>query len=108
MERWEHARPDDRGAARLLGPRGLQRAPRSPRCSPTDAPRGSIYHHFPDGKDQLVAEAIGWTSEQILAHLKACPEDALRRAPSRNGLACWPASSRRPGCPGTGPGDRHH
>jgi AcrR family transcriptional regulator len=35
------------------------------------APRGSIYHHFPDGKRQLAEDAIQWTSERVLAHLRA-------------------------------------
>jgi AcrR family transcriptional regulator len=33
------------------------------------APRGSLQHYFPEGKDQVVAEALGWASEQIRAPL---------------------------------------
>jgi TetR/AcrR family transcriptional repressor of lmrAB and yxaGH operons len=46
------------GAARLLAQRGLQETSFSEVLQLTGAPRGSIYHHFPDGKDQLVASAI--------------------------------------------------
>src|SRR6478609_4796 len=35
------------------------------------APRGSIYHHFPNGKEQLVADAIAWTSDRVLAYQRA-------------------------------------
>lgn len=46
------------GAARLLAERGLQETSFSEVLQLTGAPRGSIYHHFPEGKDQLVAEAL--------------------------------------------------
>ena len=46
------------GAVRLLAERGLQATSFSEVLSATGAPRGSIYHHFPDGKDQLVSEAV--------------------------------------------------
>ncbi len=46
------------GAARLLAERGLQETSFSEVLELTGAPRGSIYHHFPQGKDQLVGEAI--------------------------------------------------
>jgi AcrR family transcriptional regulator len=46
------------GAVRLLATRGLQETSFSEVIELTGAPRGSIYHHFPDGKDQLVAEAV--------------------------------------------------
>jgi AcrR family transcriptional regulator len=35
------------------------------------APRGSLYHYFPDGKSQLVNEAIAVYQEQVSAHLAA-------------------------------------
>ncbi|MFM9150088.1 MAG: TetR/AcrR family transcriptional regulator, partial [Solirubrobacterales bacterium] len=46
------------GAASLLSQRGLQGTSFSEVLELTDTPRGSIYHHFPGGKDELVAEAI--------------------------------------------------
>lgn len=46
------------GAVRLLAERGLQETSFSEVLELTGAPRGSIYHHFPDGKDQLVASAV--------------------------------------------------
>lgn len=35
------------------------------------APRGSIYHHFPDGKDQLAREALRWYADQVTQALDA-------------------------------------
>ena len=46
------------GAALLLAEGGLQEASFTRVLERTGAPRGSIYHHFPEGKDELVAEAI--------------------------------------------------
>jgi AcrR family transcriptional regulator len=46
------------GAARLLAQQGLQGTSFSEVLELTGAPRGSVYHHFPDGKDQLVAAAV--------------------------------------------------
>ena len=44
--------------ALLLATKGLQGASFSEVLTASGAPRGSIYHHFPDGKDQLVSEAV--------------------------------------------------
>ncbi len=46
------------GAMALLARRGLQATSFSEVLSATGAPRGSLYHHFPEGKDQLVAAAV--------------------------------------------------
>ena len=46
------------GAVQLLARRGLQATSFSEVLALTGAPRGSIYHHFPEGKDQLVGEAV--------------------------------------------------
>ncbi len=45
-------------AMALLARRGLQATSFSEVLSASGAPRGSLYHHFPGGKDQLVAAAV--------------------------------------------------
>jgi TetR/AcrR family transcriptional regulator, lmrAB and yxaGH operons repressor len=73
-----------RSAAALIGTRGLTATSFSDVVTHSGAPRGSIYHHFPEGKRQLAEDAIGWTSDQVLGHLRACPA----RTPS-DLLACF-------------------
>jgi TetR/AcrR family transcriptional regulator, lmrAB and yxaGH operons repressor len=72
-----------RSAAALFGSRGLSATSFSDVLADSGAPRGSIYHHFPGGKKQLAQDAIGWTSEQILAYLQACP------ATTPSGVLAW-------------------
>src|SRR5690349_14109150 len=38
--------------------------------------RGAIYHHFPGGKRQLVAEAAGRNGQDVLTHLGQLPTDS--------------------------------
>lgn len=59
------------GTIRLLATRGLQGSSFSEVLKLTNAPRGSIYHHFPAGKDQMVGEAIERASLDALAALAA-------------------------------------
>ncbi|HMH59342.1 MAG TPA: TetR/AcrR family transcriptional regulator [Galbitalea sp.] len=83
------------GAARLLAQRGLQETSFSEVLELTGAPRGSIYHHFPEGKDQLIASAVdlagahaialidrsaGDTAEDITAHFLAMWREVLTRS----------------------------
>jgi TetR/AcrR family transcriptional repressor of lmrAB and yxaGH operons len=42
----------------LLAKRGYQATSFSEVLAESQAPRGSIYHHFPEGKDQLIAAAV--------------------------------------------------
>ena len=72
-----------RSAAALFGSRGLSATSFSDVLADSGAPRGSIYHHFPGGKKQLAEDAIGWTSQQILAYLQACP------AKTPSGVLAW-------------------
>jgi len=58
------------GAARLLAQHGLQGASFSEVIELTGAPRGSLYHHFPDGKDQLVSSAIDLAGARALEFLE--------------------------------------
>ncbi|HEV3268616.1 MAG TPA: TetR/AcrR family transcriptional regulator [Acidimicrobiales bacterium] len=58
-------------AASIIGKRGMNATSFSDVLADSGAPRGSIYHHFPDGKRQLTVCAMQLTSEQILGHLRA-------------------------------------
>ena len=53
------------GAARLLAERGLQATSFAEVLELTEAPRGSVYHHFPGGKDQLIKAALVFVSSQM-------------------------------------------
>jgi TetR/AcrR family transcriptional regulator, lmrAB and yxaGH operons repressor len=55
------------GAARLLAQRGLQGTSFSTVLAEANAPRGSIYHHFPGGKEELVSAAIEATRQHALS-----------------------------------------
>src|SRR3989440_11242798 len=72
-----------RSAASLIRSRGVSATSLSDVLADSGAPRGSIYHHFPDGKAQLAEDAIRWTSERLLGHLRGGhptrPSDVLER-----------------------------
>lgn len=59
------------GAVSLLARRGLQATSFSEVLAETGAPRGSLYHHFPGGKDQLVAEAVDAAGQLLVDALDA-------------------------------------
>ena len=61
-----------RSAASLIRTRGVSATSFSEVLADSGAPRGSIYHHFPQGKEQLAADAMQWTSQRLLAHQGAC------------------------------------
>jgi AcrR family transcriptional regulator len=54
------------GARLLLAEKGLQDTSFSEVLARTGAPRGSIYHHFPHGKDQLIGLAVERAGESAL------------------------------------------
>jgi TetR/AcrR family transcriptional regulator, lmrAB and yxaGH operons repressor len=92
-------------AASLIGSRGVRATSFTEVLKDSRAPRGSIYHHFPGGKRQLVRDALLRTSEQILAYQRTCRADT---APGvlehfvnlfRQSLA---SSECRAGCPVAG------
>jgi len=57
------------GAVRLLATRGLEGTSFSDLLELTGAPRGSLYHHFPDGKEQLIAAAVDLAGERAAGQL---------------------------------------
>ncbi len=53
------------GAAQLLSRRGLQATSFSEVLDHTGAPRGSLYHHFPGGKDEMIRAALDLVSQRM-------------------------------------------
>jgi AcrR family transcriptional regulator len=90
------------GAVRLLARQGLQATSFSEVLELTGAPRGSVYHYFPDGKDQLVGSAVelagafalglleqkaGAGAEEITAHFLGMWRGVLTRSQCESGCA---------------------
>src|SRR3984957_14595794 len=63
----------------LLAKKGLQGASFSEILEASGAPRGSLYHHFPGGKDELVLAALEHAGNQALGVL-----DRLSGKPARD------------------------
>lgn len=89
------------GAVRLLAQHGPQQTSFSEVLELTGAPRGSIYHHFPEGKDQLIASAVDLAGANAMAAIelsagKSAPDVTL------DFLALWRtllvATQFRAGC----------
>jgi TetR/AcrR family transcriptional repressor of lmrAB and yxaGH operons len=53
----------------LLAKKGLQGASFSEVLQASGAPRGSLYHHFPGGKEELVLAALGAAGDMALDYL---------------------------------------
>ncbi|GAB1641374.1 TetR/AcrR family transcriptional regulator [Krasilnikovia sp. MM14-A1259] len=91
-----------RGAVDLLRRRGLSATSFRDLVAHTSTPRGSIYHHFPRGKEQLVEEAVHYAARQVSATLerefRAGAVEGVRAF-----LAIWRSvvvdSDYRAGCP---------
>lgn len=78
------------GAVKLLAQRGLQATSFSSVLAETSAPRGSIYHHFPGGKEELVTSAIEATQAHAL-HLIDQDMGASAIEVTQSFLAAWRA-----------------
>ena len=53
------------GAADLMSRHGVNATSMRDVVRHTATPRGSISHHFPDGKPQLIAEAVTFAGRQV-------------------------------------------
>jgi len=75
-------------AVTLLATRGLQGTAFSDVLARSGAPRGSIYHHFPEGKDELVDAAIELAGDRALRVLDAV-QDSPPKEVTRYFLDLW-------------------
>ncbi len=65
-----------RGASELLATHGVQGTSFALVLEATGAPRGSIYHHFPGGKNELVLDAVAAVGASITALIDAAEADS--------------------------------
>jgi len=69
-------------AVALLARRGLQATSFSEVLEHSGAPRGSVYHHFPDGKNQMIDSALdaaGATAIDLLDRKAGEPAEEIAR-----------------------------
>jgi AcrR family transcriptional regulator len=59
------------GAARLLATKGVEGTSFAEVLAATNSPRGSLYHHFPGGKPELLHAALDVASERGLVAMEA-------------------------------------
>jgi len=92
-----------RSAAYLFRERGFSGTAFSDVIAHSGAPRGSIYHHFPDGKLQLAEEAVRYTGDFLSAGVRSATRDDDPVAAVRGFLGWWRRvlvkSDFRAGCP---------
>src|SRR3954451_17361246 len=63
-----------RSAAALIRERGVEATSFSDVLAHSGAPRGSIYHHFPRGKAQLIEEATRYAGDMVVKLLGSAVE----------------------------------
>jgi AcrR family transcriptional regulator len=77
------------GVLRLLAQHGLQASSFSEVLTLTGAPRGSIYHHFPKGKEELVAAALKLSEERTTTVIESLVGGSPEAITSTFKLYCW-------------------
>jgi TetR/AcrR family transcriptional regulator, lmrAB and yxaGH operons repressor len=90
-------------AAVLMRERGVEGTTFTEVLAHSGAPRGSIYHHFPEGKEQLIEEATRFAGERFAAGLLSALDTSDPIAAIRAFAASWDAALEQSdfaaGCP---------
>src|SRR5882724_378694 len=91
------------GAADLMSRRGVNGTSMRDVVRHTGTPRGSIGHHFPRGKQQLIEDAIVFAGKQVSGPLEHLTQDRGAIAGLREFIALWRKTLERSkfqaGCP---------
>ena len=91
------------GAADLMSRRGVNATSMRDVVRHTGTPRGSIGHHFPRGKQQLIEDAIVFAGKQVSGPLQHLTQDRGAIAGLREFIALWRKTLERSkfqaGCP---------
>ena len=90
-------------AAVLLRERGVAGVTVDAVLAHSEAPRGSVYHHFPGGRDEILLAALDQAGEFISAKLDRAIADGDPRGAVRSFVRFWKRaltdSDYRAGCP---------
>lgn len=78
-----------RSAATLFRERGVEGTAFADVLEHSAAPRGSVYHHFPGGKQQLAEEATRWAGELMAAGIAAALRDEHPAAAIDHFVGLW-------------------
>lgn len=65
-------------AAQVMRERGAAGVTIDAVLARSGAPRGSVYYHFPDGRNQILAEALRYSGDSITAVIDAAAERGAR------------------------------
>jgi AcrR family transcriptional regulator len=91
------------GAADLMSRRGVNATSMREVVRHTGTPRGSIGHHFPRGKQQLIEDALVFAGQQVSGPLQHLTETRGAIAGLRTFIALWRQTLERTefqaGCP---------
>ena len=77
-----------RSAALLIRERGVEATSFSDVIEHSGAPRGSIYHHFPEGKNQLIGLALQRAGQYLLTAMETPPPKGAIEA-AEHFFAIW-------------------
>src|ERR1700739_1045777 len=71
-----------RGAAQLIRRKGVSGTGMREIVTEADAPRGSLQHYFPGGKEELVSDALLWAGDVAARRVRRCLGELHPRTPS--------------------------
>ena len=71
-----------RSAAQLIRRKGVSGTGMREIVTEADAPRGSLQHYFPGGKEEIVSDALLWSGEVAARRLHRCLGELTSRTPS--------------------------
>src|ERR1700689_2919923 len=71
-----------RSAAQLIRRKGVSGTGMREIVVEADAPRGSLQHYFPGGKEELVSDALLWIGDVAARRIQRCLTQLKTRTPS--------------------------
>ena len=71
-----------RSAAQLIRRKGVSGTGMREIVTEADAPRGSLQHYFPGGKEEIVSDALLWSGDVMARRTRRCLGELKSRAPS--------------------------